>query len=286
MTQRFFSVVVAFASFAIVARADEKPNPNACRSVHLGYSAAAGNAFYVEANVKQSAEGSYFCAAGFSTGYFGIQELTKGKKVVIFSIWDPTSGDDPKTVPPEKRAKLLFQGEGVRIGRFGGEGTGGQSFLDYDWKVGNTYRFLVTAQGDEATPDRVVYAAYFYVPEKKEWNHIATFSTIAKRKQLDGYYSFVEDFRRNKVSATKVHEAEYGNAWVRTLKGEWTPSLKARFTGDSNPLTNIDAGLTASKDRFYLKTGGATENQTTKLNQKIELPTTFTPEKPSDLPIK
>ena len=30
----------------------------------------------------------------------------------------------------------------------GGEGTGGQSFHDFDWKAGDTYRFLVTCEPD------------------------------------------------------------------------------------------------------------------------------------------
>ncbi|MFO0936880.1 MAG: DUF3472 domain-containing protein [Gemmataceae bacterium] len=285
MLQKSFTLLFAGVCFATASasRADEPP-AKACRSVHLGYSAPAGSAFYVEANVKQSVEGTYFCAAGFNTGYFGIQELTRGRKVVIFSIWDPTTGDNPQKVPVEKRVKVLYEGEGVRTGRFGGEGTGGQSFYNYDWKPGQTYRFYVTAGTDESDKDRVAYTAYFFLPETKQWKRLATFSTIAKSKQLDGYYSFVEDFRRNTISATKIHEAEYGNVWIRNVKGEWISATKATFTGDSSKNTNIDAGLTKSTDRFFLKTGGSTENHTTKLNAKIELPASIKAMKPTDLP--
>jgi hypothetical protein len=151
----------------------------------------------------------------------------------------------------------------VRVGRFGGEGTGGQSFFDYDWKVGQTYRFLVTSAPDGQ--DRTAYTGYFYLPERKEWKKLVTFSTLAAGKSLGGYYSFVEDFRRNRVSATKVRKAEYGNGWVKTEKGEWQPLTKARFTADSNPVLNIDAGAVPGTDRFFLATGGDTENKTTKL---------------------
>ncbi|MBN9518787.1 DUF3472 domain-containing protein [bacterium] len=261
------------------APADEKLFGIACRSVHLGYPAPEGTAFYNEAKVETSAEGSYFMVCGWSKGYFGIQELGNGKKVVLFSVWDPAAGEDPRKVPEEKRVKLLHQGEGVRVGRFGNEGTGGQSFLDYDWKVGETYRFLVTAKADGA--DRTAYAGHFYLPEKKEWRHLVTFSTQTKGELLRGYYSFVEDFRRNKVSTTKARRAVFANGWVKPKAGDWEPLAKARFTADANPATNIDAGRSAGG--FFLATGGATENKTTKLRDVVSR-TAPTAAPPADLP--
>lgn len=252
--------VVALA-LAAASPADEKLKGIACRSVHLGYPAPEGVAFYNEATVEQSADGTYFCVCGWGKGYFGIQELANGKKLAIFSVWDPSAGNDPKSVPDEKRVKMLHKDDAVRVGRFGGEGTGGQSFFDYEWKPNEAYRFLVTARPDGT--DRTAYAGYFFVPEKKEWKHLVTFSTLTRGELLKGYYSFVEDFRRNKVSTTKVRRARYGNGWVRPAKGDWVPLTKARFTADSNPVLNIDAG--PAGDRFFLATGGDTENKTTKL---------------------
>jgi hypothetical protein len=204
-------------------------------------------------------------AAGWSKGYYGIQELASGKKLVLFSVWDPTAGNDPKTVDESKRVKMLHKDDAVRVQRFGGEGTGGQSFFDYDWKAGETYRFLVTAKPDGEA--RTAYSGYFFVPEKKEWKHLVTFSTITDGTLLKGYYSFVEDFRRNKISATKERRASFGNGWVKTAKGDWAPLDKARFTADANPVLNIDAGATGG--RYFLATGGDIENKTTKLKDTI-----------------
>lgn len=260
--------------------ADQKLKGIACRSVHLSYPAPEGIAFYTEAAVKKSAEGTYFMTCGWSKGYFGIQELANGKKLVIFSVWDPTNGDDPKTVPEEKRVKLLHNDPAVRVQRFGNEGTGGQSFFDYNWKLNTTYRFLVTARADGK--NRTAYSGYFYIPETQRWKQLVTFSTESDTL-LRGYYSFVEDFRRNKISTTKQRTAEFFNGWVKTTGGEWHALTKARFTADSNPVLNIDAG--AVKDRFFLSTGGTVENQTTKLRQMIERPTTDAkPQPPMDLP--
>ncbi|MFO0879847.1 MAG: DUF3472 domain-containing protein [Gemmataceae bacterium] len=253
-------------------RSDERLKGIACRSVHLGYAAPAGLAFTTEVTVEKSAPGTYFMACGWSKGYFGMQELGNGKKLVIFSVWDPTQGDDPRKVMDEKRVKMLYKDPEVRVGRFGGEGTGGQSFFDYDWKVGETYRFLVTAKVEGP---RTAYAGYFYVPEKKAWKHLVTFSTLAEGQALTGYYSFVEDFRRDRVSTTRERRAQFGSGWVRSKDGHWVALTRARFTADANPVLNIDAGLQG--ERFFLATGGEITNKGTPLGKTIErLPTGLT----------
>ena len=180
---RLWFAIVTLAALTVGApglHADERLAGKACRSVHLAYSAGAGVAYYNEVTVETSAPGTYFCACGWNKGYFGIQELGNGKKVVIFSVWD-SNQNNPKAVDDDKRVKLLHKDDKVRIGRFGGEGTGGQSFLDFDWKVGATYRFLVTAKIDGK---RTEYAGYFREPDAKEWRHLVTFSTVTGGKNM------------------------------------------------------------------------------------------------------
>ena len=259
-------VLLGLAILLATAFADEKLAGIACRSVHLQFKAPEGTAFYNEVTVEKSAEGTYFCACGFNQGYFGIQEQGKGKKVVIFSVWDPGKQDDPNSVDPEKRVKLISKDEKVRIGRFGNEGTGGQSFLDLDWKPGETYRFLVTAKVEG---ERTAYSAYIAPLEAKTWRHLATFSTIAKGKLVGGYYSFIEDFRRNKVSATIERRAKFGEGWVKTPDGRWLALSHAKFTADSNPARTIDAGIEGGS--FFLATGGKVENAHVPLGKEMEL---------------
>lgn len=236
----------------------------ACRSVHLRYAGPEGIAFYNEVTVDKSAKGTYFEACGFDKGYFGIQELADGKKVVLFSVWDPGQQNDPKSVASARQVKIVGQGEGVRVKRFGGEGTGAQSFLDYDWKVGQTCRFLVKATIDG---DHTAYAAYFRPADEKEWRHMATFSTLSGKGMRD-YYSFIEDFRRNRVSATEVRKARFGNGWVQKADHQWLALTRATFTGDANPATNIDAGTDGAS--FFLATGGSTRNDHAKLGSIID----------------
>lgn len=153
------------------------------------------------------------------------------------------------------------------MGRFGNEGTGGQSFFDYDWKVGETYKFLVKARPDGDT--RTEFGGWFYHPESKAWKHLVSFSTITKDR-LRGYYSFIEDFRRNKISATRTRAARFGGGWTLTADGKWHELTKARFTADSNPVVNINARL--DHDRFWLATGGELVNDGVKLNSVFVRP--------------
>ena len=97
-----------------------------------------------------------------------------------------------------------------------------------------------------------------------------TFQTITGGEQLKGYYSFVEDFRRNGVSATQDRKARYGNGWVRTAEGHWVALTDATFTADNTPTLNIDAGLEG--DDFFLTTGGDVQNRTPLRSKISRLP--------------
>src|SRR5437868_4041649 len=97
---------------AVGAAAAQEPQ-KACRSVHLWYKASEAAVFYNEVIVERSGVGTYFCVCGWDRGYFGIQELGNGKKVVIFSVWD-SNQNDKSAVEEDKRVKLLHHDEKVR----------------------------------------------------------------------------------------------------------------------------------------------------------------------------
>lgn len=246
----------------MLASAQETPRlslaERQARSVHLFYPAPTADAYYQEITVEESHPGSYFMACGFRHGYFGIQEMSRPNQPrrVLFSVWDASRGDDPEAVDAEQRVRVLGQGEGVTIRRFGGEGTGGQSFFFYDWAPGETCRFLVTV---EVNGNRSAYAAYFYLNDQQRWKHIATFDTVTGGDRLDGLYSFIEDFRRDGASAREVRRARFGNGWARVAGGDWQPLMEARFTADQTPSDNIDAS--AVEGGYVLATGGDVVNR-------------------------
>ena len=281
------SVGGAFAAESIGGKTPAR----AARSVHLQWSAAEAEAFYVEATVEQSTPGSYFMACGWGGGYFGIQEGRDGKKVAIFSVWDPTKGDDPKAVRPEDRVELLHEGEGVRIKRFGGEGTGGQCMVDFPWTVGEPVRFLVRAEAHEAsgaageTEKKSAYSGWIFDPAQQAWRHLVTFRTRNSGKLLRGLYSFVEDFRRDTKSVDDVRRARFANTWMKPAAGEWTAVTQAKFTAsraDWEARDNINAG--AAAPGFFLATGGTTKREAELSAALPALAATGRPTPPADFP--
>ncbi|MBI5623371.1 MAG: DUF3472 domain-containing protein [Elusimicrobia bacterium] len=260
----------AMASVAVVCLirpADAAPteSPRAARSVHLRWRAPDGELFYNELSVLESVPSTYFVAAGWNRGYFGIQEHGE-KDMVLFSVWDPPRGDAPGSVASEDRVEILYGDPKAVIKRFGGEGTGAQCKYPYAWQAGETYRFLVraTVQGDTTA-----YTAWFYLNKTKQWKKLAVFRAPMEGSLLKGYYSFVEDFRRDGQSPRQQRRARFGPGWIRSATGKWEPVVKARFTADKTPLSNMNA--TTAGATFELATGGDVEN-TTKLDSILSIP--------------
>ena len=195
-------------------------------------------------------------ACGWNTGYFGIQELTDHRKVILFSVWDPTKGDDSQAVKAAERVECLYQASDVRIRRFGGEGTGGQCMGEFAWALGETNRFVVTGMVES---NKTVYSGYVWLRGGQNWKKLVTFRTRTGGLPLRGLYSFVEDFRRDTKSVQDVRRARFGNGWVKTVNGEWAPLAKARFTASSatwESKENINAGHDGAW--YFLATGGET----------------------------
>lgn len=229
--------------------------PRAARSVHLGYDAPEAVEFLSGMIVEKSVPGTFFMACGWDTGYFGMQELGDRRKVVIFSVWDPTRGDDPDAVPADERVKCLFQAPDVRIKRFGGEGTGAQCMADLDWKIGGEVKFFVRADADG---DFTTYTGCVKAPGEA-WRRLVAFRVRTGGRWLRGLHSFLEDFRRDTRSAIESRRASFGGGWARTVDGEWVALRNAKFTASNSEWEakeSIDAGRTG--ERFHLATGGET----------------------------
>ena len=151
-------------------------------SVHLGYlfpDTIDAEWFYNEVTVPKDNDviGSYFMADGFGEGYFGMQVNSSTERHILFSVWSPFQTDDPAKIPDNQKINMLKKGATVHTGEFGNEGSGGQSYLLYNWKAGNIYKFLMHAKPDGN--DRTTYTAYFYAPELNKWMLIASFSLAA-----------------------------------------------------------------------------------------------------------
>ncbi|QJB30795.1 DUF5077 domain-containing protein [Chitinophaga oryzae] len=220
-------------------------------SVHLNYPIPAGvdaEWFYNEVTVPAGEDkiGSYFMSNGFNGGYFGIQVNSATERRVLFSIWDPATG----------KTTLVRKGPGVVDNAFGGEGTGGQSYLVFNWSVGTTYKFLTRILPDGAGATN--FSAWVFTPETGTWRFIATWKRPNTTTYHAGLYSFLENF--SDKNGYLGRSGQYNNQWVRSTAGVWTEITSAKFTADatatSDQRRDYAGGVDNATGRFFLKNGG------------------------------
>ena len=248
------------------------------RSVHLFYAdcpKTGVDSAIATVTVRKSYPGSYFAALVWDTGYCGIQDLPGGDRVVIFSVWDPVDPFDfsakPESVKEDLRAKVLYADPLMDVARFGGEGSGARTMAGFGWKEDQGVSFKVDGEPDGET--RTKYTCYVKMADGStgDWYKLATISTIRGKSEVKGIttlYSFVEDFRRNYVSAKNDRRAEFSDVCV-FFDGQWHKVDVAYFSADGTPSKNIDAGKIPETGAFFLATGGETQNVTTQIGGRI-----------------
>ncbi|CAN5560638.1 hypothetical protein BH10BAC3_BH10BAC3_06270 [soil metagenome] len=230
-------------------------------SVHLLYSLADSMQavlFYNELTIPAGNDvvHSYYMACGFARGYFGMQVNSSTERRIIFSVWDAGNESvDRNKVTTENRVELMAKGEGVFADDFGNEGTGGHSHWLYNWKAGETYKFVVTAATDSASRT-TSYAGYFFIPQLQQWKLIACFKAPKDGKPLRSLYSFSENFVG--TNGQLIRKAFFGNQWVRGENGEWKELTESKFSYDATGKAGdrIDYGAGTDSNRFYLWHGG------------------------------
>ncbi len=248
---------------------NKKPRRNAA-SVHLFYPLADTVkvlSFYNELTVPEGSDVlySYYMVCGFERGYFGIQVNSATERRVIFSVWDAgNEAVDRKKVTDENKVQLMAKGEDVVTNDFGNEGTGGHSHLLYNWRAGETYKFLVTAAVDTVA-HTTTYAGYFFIPEMQKWKFVAAFKAPKDGKPLRRLYSFNENFWG--LNGQLKRRASFGNQWIRKENGEWRELTTSRFSYDATGKAGdrIDYGGGTEGNRFYLWNGGF-ENSNARYN--------------------
>lgn len=249
-------------------------------SVHLRHdvSEVSGDIewFYSEITVPTGNDviGSYYMANGFDGGYFGMQVNSPTERRVLFSVWSPFKTDDPKKIPDDQKIILLKKGKDVNTGEFGNEGSGGQSFLRYNWKAGNSYKFLL--RGQPVKNNYTNYTAWFFAPEEGTWRLIASFSRPATNSYLKGLYSFLENFTPDTGNITR--KAFYHNQWIRTSNQRWVPITKVQFTYDATAKIGyrLDYSGGVEDGKFFLRNCGFF-NDNTALQSVFTHPVTTSP---------
>ncbi len=242
-------------------------------SVHLNYQTPKTVKdvlyFYNEITIPKGEDvmGSYFMANGFAQGYFGIQVNSPSERRILFSVWSPYSTNNPQEIPADQRIKLHKKGDNVHAGKFGGEGSGGQSYRKYMWKADTTYRFLL--KGEPTENNSTDFTAYFFAPEIGKWELMASFRRPKTSTFLTRHHSFLENF----IPATGQYPRKglYSNQWVCDTNNLWTELVTARFTADATARKRSRLDYTGGVEgtKFFMKNCGF-------FNERSEMGTLFT----------
>lgn len=229
--------------------------------------------FYSEVTAVDDPVTTFYMACGFRRGYFGMQVISPTERRIIFSVWDAGSGEnanDRSEVAAENHVSLVGKGEGVETSVFGGEGTGGHSHLEYDWKTGETQRFLVTAEPVGGT--QTIYSGYYFHPDQKAWMLIASMKAPKDGGYLRGLHGFSENFWGSTGHVRR--KARYGNQWIRTPAGEWRELTTATFSHDPTGKDHRrDRFMGVEEGQFFLSHGGFVPGYT-EFGEKFERPAT------------
>jgi len=229
--------------------------------------------FYNEVTVPKGNDvlHAYFMANGFAEGYFGMQVNSPTERHILFSVWSPFKTDDPGQIPDDQKIIMLKKGANVHTGEFGSEGSGGQSYMLYNWKAGTTYKFLIHAKPDGN--NHTIYTAYFFAPEVGKWQLIASVSRPKTNTYLKHLHSFLENFEPEQGTITR--KIFFNNEWIADESGKWTELNKAKFTIDNTGLKGyrMDYAGGIADGSFYLKNCGFFSNYTIR-NTMFERPLT------------
>lgn len=233
-------------------------------SVHLGYEvppqASSVHYFYSEITVPEGNDviGSYYMANGFGQGYFGYQVNSDTERRVLFSVWSPYQTDNPDDIPDDQRVDLLKRGDNVVVNDFGNEGSGGQSYLVYNWEAGKTYRFLLKGEPAAGETNKTDYTAWFSSEYDEEWKLIASWRRPLTNTYLTNLYSFLENFNTRTGPIERM--AFYNNQWILDTAGNWHELNRARFTADATARdkARLDyaGGFYSNEEGFYMKNCG------------------------------
>ncbi len=239
-------------------------------SVHCGYDIKSlGNGedfewFYNEVTVPcdMSPVGTYAMAIGFTGGYFGIQVNSENERRILFSIWSPFQTDNPDEIPEDKKVRLIDKHKNMYTCEFGGEGSGGQSYMIYNWHSGETYKFLMRIHPTENEVNKTTYTAYFCFPESGKWELLASFVRPDTNSYIEHPHSFLENF--DDENGFLYRCAVFSNQWAITKNGTWYAPEDIVFTADATARAGNREDYSGGiiNGSFYLENGGFFNHKT------------------------
>ncbi|MBF0647381.1 DUF3472 domain-containing protein [Dysgonomonas sp. GY75] len=235
-------------------------------SVHLAFSSTEPTTksydwLYEEITVPKDSDplATFYMAIGFYRGYFGIQTNSETERRVLFSVWDSKDAENDTSVTNADFVTLVDKDPATTTNSFGGEGTGGQSYIkDANWKTGKPVQFLMNVRPQDN--GSVILSAWYNI-DNVGWKYVASWRAPKEKKIFDGFYSFLENY--GYTNGQQRREAYYYNAWGREdSTGKWINFNKVRFSntdGKEGQRVDYEQGVSQKyPDRFYMSSGGYT----------------------------
>mmetsp|Transcript_67397 Transcript_67397/g.219562 ORF Transcript_67397/g.219562 Transcript_67397/m.219562 type:complete len:504 (-) Transcript_67397:150-1661(-) len=228
---------------------------------------------------KRSADDTYFAVEGTNFGYFGLQQIRdypmfEGK--VIFSQWDHDGAEHHA----QASAEVLECGPLAVCTRFGGEGTGAKSYINFhDWKLKEDYMFVTVAE--ELGPSQALYSGYFHAEELGGWVLLSKIKvcTGSDPWHIAGMYSFTEQWTTRDYAEERWQML--GPSYVEYKEGfdGWSQITQATFSytsGSNENNENVNANVTIGGKRWGLGIGGKVQKgeayKTLKVNPEPTIP--------------
>ena len=158
-------------------------------------------------------------------GYAGFQVLEDGRKVAIMSIWKLFLTDKDGN-SQELNAKRTYPNDPSIAGEFGGEGTGVQTLVDYDWQAGKTYRTLIQCGETSEGNCEVTFSVCDL--ETGEWTKLVAYDLGFRDTHILAAGCFLENYLPETAGA--VRTVEWSNYRAKDLKtGSWVSAKAAKI---------------------------------------------------------
>lgn len=246
--------------------------------------APTGNAYdwcYQEVMMPKESNivGTYVMSLGVLSGYMGIQMngWKNGKPLheVIFSMWDKGSTDEDPNLPDYLRATALDHSDITTIKRFGGEGTGVQSFCRGNhWDCGKYVQFITNCRPETATyktiengkeviktQHNMLVSAWFNAQDGKGWQYISTLRLPKNTTFFSSWYSFLENY--NWTTGQALRKGYYKNGYARAKDSDTWYHFNSVGFGNTDGGKNVGArhdwgqGVAVNEPgAFFMTTGG------------------------------
>ena len=179
---------------------------------------------------------TYYAAIVWDGGYAGLQRRgSRFDRQLQFSLWDRPDGE----------ASVVEEGEGVECRDFGGEGTGVACEAEHPWAIGETFRFVVTEEVEQAISLISLTVTNVDSGERRYIGRLR----FGKRANMTRFGVFVEDFDRSRPTCLDqpVRSVAFRRALARTATG-WGPLPTIRLEPHREDASNLGTPPCANFD--------------------------------------